>query len=205
MKKTLLYFDLKNNYQFWIFFSLIANNLKLSTVRTTLYKLSKNKLLCDNAYLNSVLSNCYLKTGNYNLSMKFLNILVNKLNIKDPICFFIMSLNFIFNTLSRKNKNKTFTFLKGVNLMNTYQTLRNKENPLEVLFNLGRFKQFIGHDREAMKYYNAFFNKIYEVRNIENELKEKIEITLFYNYSMLFKKSGNEMEAHKILLDNIVI
>jgi len=116
-----------------------------------------------------------------------------------------MSLNFIFNTLSRKNKNKTFTFLKGVNLMNTYQTLRNKENPLEVLFNLGRFKQFIGHDREAMKYYNAFFNKIYEVRNIENELKEKIEITLFYNYSMLFKKSGNEMEAHKILLDNIVI
>jgi tetratricopeptide (TPR) repeat protein len=115
-----------------------------------------------------------------------------------------MALNFIFNTLSRKNKNKIYTFLKGVNLMNIYQSSRNKENPLEVLFNIGRFKQFIGHDKEAMKYYDSFFNKIYQV-NIEENLKEKLEKTVYYNYAMMLKKSGNEMEAHKMLLENIVI
>jgi len=204
MKKILLNFDLRNNYQIWVYFSLIANHLKLSSVRTTLYKLSKNKILSENTYLNSVLANCYLKTGNYHLSMKFLDLLVNKFKIKDPICYLIMALNLIFNTMSRKNKNKTFTFLKGLNLMNTYQSIRNRENPLEVLFNMGRFKQFIGHDKEAMKFYDSFFTSLYK-SNIDSKSKEKIERSLIYNYSMLLKKSGNEQEAHKILLENIII
>lgn len=205
MKKILLEFDLKNNPQFWVFFSLIANHLKLSTVRTTLYKLSKNKFLTKNNYLNSILSNCYLKTGNYNLSLKFLNKLVYETDRHDPICYFIKSLNFIFNSMSRKNTNKVDTFLKGVNIMNTYQMIRNKENPLEVLYNLGRFNQFIGNDKEAIKYYDAFSNMIHQNQIIHPDIKEKIELSKIYNYSLLLKKAGNEIEAHRMLLDNIVI
>jgi hypothetical protein len=204
MKKIILNFNLFDNFQFWVYFSSIANNLKLSTVRTSLYKLSKNKLLTKNTYLNSILSNCYLKTGNYNLSVKFLNKLEEEGAYKDPICYFIMSLNFIFNSMSRKNKFKEETFLKGSNLLNKYQLMRNRENPLEVLYNIGRFNQFIGHDREALKFYNLFCYKIgnYMMNEIK---KEKIQNSMLYNYAILLKKSGNEIEAHKTILDNIVI
>ena len=97
MKKLILNFNLKDSAQFWVYFSIISKNVKLSTVRTTLYKLSKNRFLSKNNYLNSILSNCYLKTGNYNLSVKFLNILLNKIGLNDSFCYFMMGLNYIFN------------------------------------------------------------------------------------------------------------
>jgi tetratricopeptide (TPR) repeat protein len=204
MKKLILNFDLRDNCQFWIYFSSLANELKLCSVRTTLYKLSKNKLLSDNYYLNSILANCYLKTGNYNLSLKYLKKLEKKYTNNNAKFYFVKAMCYIFNSLSRKNKNKLDTFLKGINLLNNYSILMNRENAIEVLFNNGRFNQFIGNDELAIEYYDKFLNKIY-LTQMEILKKEEIQMGLFYNYSLIIKKSGNEKEAHRILIDNIII
>ena len=77
-----------------------------------------------------------------------------------------------------------------------------------MLFNSGRFFQFIGCDVQAFENYNKLismiFKKLIETEE-ENDYLTLIKKSTIYNYAMMYKSTGNYLEAHDLLLDNIII
>ncbi len=97
--------------------------------------------------------------------------------------------------------------ISATRYFNKYCLDRIHENVYEMLFNSGRFYQFIGCDIQAFESYNKLINMFYK-KISESEEKENITLikkSTIYNYALMYKSSGNDFEAHNLLLDNIII
>ena len=196
--------NLKNCNFYWNHLWEIAKNLNYSFLRSYLYKLKLNKSLKNNNNLEIFLGNCYLQTGNYDLAERSLTSedLPNHPLIDLQIC-----LGYLYKSFSRKNKSKKETLISATRYFNNYCLDRIHENVYEMLFNSGRFYQFIGCDVQAFESYNKLINMFYK-KISESEEKENITLikkSTIYNYALMYKSSGNDFEAHNLLLDNIII
>jgi tetratricopeptide (TPR) repeat protein len=200
LKRLIVQFNLKDHSIFWIFLSKISSNMNLSHLRSFYYKLTYSVEMSENIFLNSLLGITYLQTGTYNLSLRHLDLLNGtKLN-NDPMYYFQYGLTYLLKSLSRNNKCKESSILKANDYFNFYAMKRNRSDPCEVLFNMGRFYQFIGEDRMAKDSYHNLMNKINLKKDREDFYRSSV-----YNYALLYKKNGNEEEAHRLIMDNIII
>lgn len=200
LKRLIVQFNLKEHSIFWIFLSKISSNMNLSHLRSFYYKLTYSVEMSENIYLNSLLGITYLQTGTYNLSLRHLDLLNGtKLN-NDPMYYFQYGLTYLLKSLSRNNKCKESSILKANDYFNFYAMKRNRSDPCEVLYNMGRFYQFIGEDRMAKDSYHNLMKKI----NLKKD-REDLYRSSVYNYALLYKKNGNEEEAHRLIMENIII
>jgi len=208
MKKLMSQYQLKDIPAIWIFLWNIGKNINISYLRSFFYKLSLSDH-DDNIYLRTLIGNCYLQTGNWDLSRKNLETLNYREFGQDPFLHLDLGLNHLYKSMSRNNKQKLLSLMKANDFFNDYAFARIRTNPFEGQFNLGRFYQFIGHDTEAYKKYNEILANIClnvsENTNCSDEDKELIYLSTIYNYSLMLKKGGNEKEAHKLLINNIII
>jgi hypothetical protein len=111
----------------------------------------------------------------------------------------------LFKSISRKCKNKEILLIQAHSLLNHYAIVKKNKNPLEVLFNLGRFYQFIGHDREAYANYQELMHSLDDSEILGEKNRKDLNRTVIYNYSMLLKKSGNDLAAHELIMNNLII
>jgi hypothetical protein len=185
----------------------VSKKLKFSFLRPALYKMSIAKGLSENIYLITLLANCYLQTGNYDLSYKYLRELKYKHKIENPLMHLQLCLNHLFKSMSRLNKNKELSILCSNENMNNYSYTRLRDNYSEVKFNNGRYYQFIGYDRLAYKQYDELITSLqYSGPEAMGQQEDsKLHMSSVYNYSLLLKKSGNEEEAHRLIINNVII
>lgn len=218
MKKLIIEFKLADINVFWIYLSKITKHLNFSYLRSYLYKMSLNNSLHDNIFLKSKLAICYIRTGNYDLSIKYIKDIINlkEQTKNDPFLYLQICFNYLFKSLSRNNHKKNYSLLEANNNLNKYTQLRIKDFNQEVLYNQGRFYQFIGHDKLAFEKYNQLLKIDLETKNeskySDNNINikvdkdnENIRMSCIYNYALLLKKSGNEHYAHEMLMQNIII
>lgn len=149
------------------------------------------------------MANCYIQTGNFDLAEKSLTSseLPNHPLINLQVC-----LSHLYKSLSRNNRSKRESLILSNEYLNNYCLQRKHENIIEMLYNTGRFYQFIGYDIKAFENYNKL-SSIFCNNNSENDQKkaELIKKSTLYNYALLYKRSGNHKEAHNLLLENIII
>jgi tetratricopeptide (TPR) repeat protein len=206
MKILIAQYDLKDFKQFWVIFWEITKNLDPSYVRSFLYKTSLTKNLTENPFLNTILGSCYLQTNNFGISISYLKkVYPQPFNKDNPFFLFILALDRLYRSMSRKNQNKEFDLLQAHNLLQGYAAKRTLSSPLEVLFNLGRYYQFLGHDKEAYKKYDELLSKICFNRSMDSKERELLQKSTLYNYALMQKKSGNEDKANEIIMENFII
>jgi hypothetical protein len=158
--------------------------------------------MSENIFLASILGILYCQNGNYHLSLRNLELLKGTVCDEDPFYYFQHGLIFLLKSLSRKVDNKESYLIKANEYFDYYAMRRKRFEPLEVLFNMARFYQFIGHDKLASDKYNTLLSKTLLRKNPN---REKLYLSSVYNYAMMIKKNGNDKEAHKLIRENIII
>ena len=159
-----------------------------------------NKSLKGNSNLDVFLGNCYLQTGNYDLAEKSLT---SSDELNHPLINLQICLGHLYKSLSRNNRFKRESLIMSNEYLNSYCTQRKNENINEIIYNTGRFYQFIGYDLKAFENYNKLITILYNLK--EDDVMKKIKTSTLYNYALLYKKSGNDVEAHNLILENIII
>jgi hypothetical protein len=191
----------------WIYLWEISKKLKFSFLRPALYKMSIAKGISDNIYLISLLANCYLQTGNYDLSYKYLKELKYKYSITNPLLYLQLSLNHLFKSMSRLNKSKEISILSANENLINYSHTRLQDDYKEVMFNMARYYQFIGYDKLAYQKYDELISTILtsHAAQQDEEASAKLYKSAVYNYVLMLKKSGNDEESHNMIMNNIII
>jgi general transcription factor 3C polypeptide 3 (transcription factor C subunit 4) len=205
MKKSIVKFGLRDCQRMWIYLWEISKNLKFSFLRPALYKMSIAKGLSENIYLINLLANCYLQTGNYDLSFKYLKELKHEHNVNNPLIHLQLGLNHLFKSMSRLNMTKEISILSSNESMTNYSHLRLPVDYKEVMFNMGRYYQFIGYDKLAYSKYDELLSSMLNTCMEDAEYMNKLYRSVNYNYLLLLKKSGNDEEAHRMIMNNIII
>lgn len=211
LKRIIINYDLKDQPIFWIFFKDIMKNLNLDYARNFFYKLMINtKSMMTHPYLNKLLGNCYFQTRSWDHALqcfKNANEFQKDKLCSNPLYFLENSLAYISKAIGRKEKKSEEMISLSLQNINYYALIRNKDKPFEVLFNLGRFYQFMKLDKEAYNKYDDLMSKIFNTDSYDSESNENYPIYLssLYNYVLLLKKTGNDARAHKFIMDNIKI
>ena len=84
LKALGMLYNFKETNIYWIFFSRITRCINKDYLRSSLYKLSLNRLVSNNKFLLLNLGCCYMQSGNYDLAIKYIHELSQ---FKDPMIF----------------------------------------------------------------------------------------------------------------------
>ena len=203
IKRNIVRYSIQDIQFFWIQLWNIGKQVPPKISRSFMYKLHINKNLSTNICLKLIVASCYFQSNNYELALNIFNDLV--LEIDNPFLYFMISLCYLFIILSRNSKNREIKYIKAIRNLNLYAIKKIKDDPIEVAYNIGRYYQFMGHDRIAMNKYTEAYLALEEYKGYSEEKKQKMKTTLAYNMALIMKRGGNEEEAHQFLCENIVI
>ena len=204
MKRDIVRYYIQDIPFFWMQLWNIGKMVPAKIARTFMYKLYLNKNLSSNVLLKLIVASCYFQTNNYDFALNIFNELVNK--VESPYIYFMISLCHLYQILNRNSKNKEIKYIKAIRNLNQYTIKRMKSDPIEVAYNLGRYFQFMGHDRLAYQKYCEAYTYLSRKNCLYTEEKRnKVRSACAYNMAMIMKKGGNDEEAHKFLFENIII
>lgn len=220
MKRNIVKYSLQNIRFFWMQLWNIGKNVPAKITRTFMYKLGLNRNFSKDVYLKLVIASCYFQTSNFDFALNAFKEVI-QLQIDNGIprsayVYFMIALCYTFLIINRNSKNKEYKYIQAVKYLNLYACNRRKEFPIEVLYNVGRFYQFLGMDRIAYSKYKEALMQIMENEinnsNTHNNasnavMKEEMKLKgcIMYNMVLIIKKGGNDEEAHNFICDNIII
>lgn len=191
--------------RFWNLFNLIVYVTQDSRYHRFVMRLfDRNTPYVTNVppLVYTMIANYFLLSNSYKFALNHYDEIYKK--FQNPMVALILSILYSQIANQKYTTRKQNLLVQSMQYMEKYKTTREPEAEAEVLYNTGRLYHQIGIISVAKDYYERALK-------VSNPLIEKypdlldLKMEIAYNLHIIYKQSGNNHMARKILYDHIVI